>query len=68
MVLSRRPDETDAEYLARLAVEAQAPAEDEDVWQLQRGNDESDEDFAVRCAALGCDAQGNRKFRRWSKS
>jgi hypothetical protein len=65
MVTPRKANETDEEYVARLAVEALSPSMDEDVWHLQRDDGESDEAYEFRCAALGCDANGYRKLRRW---
>lgn len=63
MVRPRRPDETDAEYFERIGQKSMPlSSAEEAVWQLQRGDGESDEDFALRCIALGCDASGFRTF------
>ncbi|MEH2536504.1 MULTISPECIES: DUF433 domain-containing protein [unclassified Bradyrhizobium] len=40
-------------------------ADADDVWTLQRDPDEADADYAERCRALGCDAAGRLRLRRW---
>lgn len=53
---AQKPGETEAQYLARLA---------EDTWLLQRDQGETDDDYALRCLALGCAADGTIRLRRW---
>lgn len=65
----RKPGETDAEYLARLADDPigdrlRVIAEAEDTWLLQRDQDETDDDYALRLA-LGCAPDGTIRLKRW---
>lgn len=63
MVRPRRPNETDAEYFERIGQKSMPlSSAAEAVWQLRRDPGESDEDYALRCIALGCDAHGCRTF------
>ena len=67
MVTPRQPDETDADYLSRLAVDGErlrADADRSDTWQLQRDDAEGDDDFALRALALGCGAGYSRRISR----
>ena len=72
MVTSRMPDESDADYLSRLAGDGdagarlRADADRSDTWQLQRDDAESDDDFALRALALGCGADYSRRISRRS--
>ena len=74
MATPRLPDETDEDYLRRLAVDGdfeekiRAIAEHEDLWQLQREPDEADDDFALRALALGCDQTYCRRIPWWRLS
>jgi hypothetical protein len=70
----RLPNETDQDYLRRLATDGDAEeqlraiAEHEDTWQLQREDGESDDDFAIRALALGCDETYCRRIPWWRLS
>ena len=74
MPTPRLPDETDEAYVRRLAVDGDAEeqlraiAEHEDTWQLQREDGKSDDDFAIRALALGCDEQYCRRIPWWRLS
>ena len=70
MVTQRKPGETDAQYLARLADDPigdrrRADAEAEDSWLLQRDDGETDNEYAERCASLGCASDGTIRLKRW---
>lgn len=41
------------------------PDDADDVWVLQRDTDETDDEYAERCATLGCASDGTIKLRRW---
>jgi hypothetical protein len=61
MVRPRKPGETDAEYFERMGQSSKpATSAAAAVWQLRRDPNESDEDYALRCIAFGCDADGCR--------
>ena len=74
MPTPRNPDETDEAYMRRLATDGdfeermRAIAEHEDLWQLLREDGESDDDFAIRTLALGCDEQYCRRIPWWRLS
>jgi hypothetical protein len=70
MVTPRKPGETDMQYLARLADDTvgdrpRAIAEAEDSWLLQRDDGETDDEYAERCASLGCAPDGTIRLKRW---